>query len=195
MWRVDHLNVRDAHWHADPFRYVAFDDVLDPGELDELMAVLDEEPVEHYASDIFAFDATAPEPTTDAFRALRSQFAAALAPVLSAASGRDVSRADMRAFAYRPGHYLLPHTDHQEGLGRVLAYIFYLPTPEPPVGGELELYRCAAQGGELVTIDSAKLVEPRPNRLVAFEVSELSLHQVREVMSGLRLSLAGWFYP
>ncbi len=195
MWRVDHLNVRDAHWHGDPFRYVAFDDVLPEGELAALMEVLDEEPVEHYASDIFAFDATAPEPTTEAFRALRRDFAAALAPVLSAASGRQVTRVDMRAFAYRPGHYLLPHTDHQEGLGRVLAYIFYLPTPEPPVGGELELYRCAAEGGELVTINSAKLVEPRPNRLVVFEVSELSLHQVREVMAGLRLSLAGWFYP
>ena len=194
MWRVDHLNVRAARWHDDPFRYVAFDDVLDDTSLSQLMTVLDEEPVEHYASDIFAFDATAPEPTTDAFRALRSEFAAALAPLLSTASGQSVSRVDMRAFAYRPGHYLLPHTDCQEGLGRVLAYIFYLPTPEVPVGGELELYRCEAEGGELVTINSAKLVEPRPNRLVVFEVSEVSLHQVREVMSGLRLSLAGWFY-
>jgi Rps23 Pro-64 3,4-dihydroxylase Tpa1-like proline 4-hydroxylase len=194
MWRMDHLDASAAHWHADPFRDVAFDDVLDEEAVRELMTVLDDEPVEHYASDIFAFDATAPEPTTEAFRVLRSEFAAALAPMLSAASGRSVSRVDMRAFAYRTGHYLLPHTDHQEGLGRVLAYIFYLPTPDAPVGGELELYRCAAEGGELVTINSAKLVEPRPNRLVVFEVSELSLHQVREVMSGLRLSLAGWFY-
>jgi Rps23 Pro-64 3,4-dihydroxylase Tpa1-like proline 4-hydroxylase len=195
MWRIDHLDASATHWHADPFRYVAFDDVLDEGALTALMAVLDEEPVEHYESDIFSFDATAPEPTTEAFRALRGELAASFGPMLSAATGKAVSRVDMRAFAYRPGHYLLPHTDHQEGLGRVLAYIFYLPTPDAPVGGELELYRCAAEGGELVTINSAKLVEPRPNRLVVFEVSELSLHQVREVMSGLRLSLAGWFYP
>jgi len=26
-------------------------------------------------------------------------------------------------------------------------------------------------------------------------VSDLSLHQVREVLGGLRISLAGWFYP
>jgi hypothetical protein len=26
-------------------------------------------------------------------------------------------------------------------------------------------------------------------------VSGVSLHQVREVVSGLRMSLAGWFYP
>ena len=52
-----------------------------------------------------------------------------------------------------------------------------------------------ASPSELVTTDSAKLVEPRANRLVVFEVGDLSLHQVREVMSGLRISLAGWFYP
>ena len=54
--------------------------------------------------------------------------------------------------------------------------------------------RVAAPARAEVVEDRAELVEPRPNRLVVFEVSELSLHQVREVMSGLRLSLAGWFY-
>jgi len=101
----------------------------------------------------------------------------------------------MRAFAYRVDHYLLPHSDHRDGLHRALAYIYYLPSPEPPVGGELELFRCASDGTELVSIESAKLVEPRGNRLVVFEVSDVSLHQVREVLGGLRLSLAGWFYP
>ncbi len=33
------------------------------------------------------------------------------------------------------------------------------------------------------------------NRLVVFDVSDVSLHQVREVLAGLRISLAGWFYP
>jgi hypothetical protein len=30
---------------------------------------------------------------------------------------------------------------------------------------------------------------------VVFGVGDVSLHQVREVLGGLRLSLAGWFYP
>lgn len=190
MWRV----AAAAHWHVDPFRYVVFDDVVDAAGLDEIMVILDEEPVSFYTSDIFAFDATAPEPTTAELRALRETFARELAPIMTALGGKPVSRVDMRAYAYRPGHYLLPHTDHQDGLERVLAYAYYLPSPEPAVGGELELFRCTSEGGELVTTDSAKLVEPRLNRLVVFEVSDLSLHQVREVMSGLRLSLAGWFY-
>ena len=91
----------------------------------------------------------------------------------------------MRAYAYRPGHYLLPHTDHQDGLLRQLAYAYYLPSPEPPTGGELELF---------ANMQSAKLIAPRDNRLVIFEVGDTSLHQVREVLSGLRISLAGWFY-
>jgi Rps23 Pro-64 3,4-dihydroxylase Tpa1-like proline 4-hydroxylase len=106
--------------------------------------------------------------------------------VLSAVTGKTVMRADMRAYAYRAGHYLLPHNDHQEGVGRVFAYAYYLPTPEPPIDGALELFD---------GYTSALLIEPRPNRIVFFEVSDRSLHQVREVLGGLRASLAGWFYP
>jgi Rps23 Pro-64 3,4-dihydroxylase Tpa1-like proline 4-hydroxylase len=100
----------------------------------------------------------------------------------------------MRAFAYRPGHYLLPHTDHQAGLERLLAYAYYLPSPESPRGGELELYRCELKDGELAVTEPATRIEPKPWRLVVFDVSDVSLHQVREVLGGLRISLAGWFY-
>ena len=100
----------------------------------------------------------------------------------------------MRAYAYRPGHYLLPHSDHQDGLARVLAYAYYLPSPEPPRGGELELYRVELANDEATVTETARLIEARSNRLVVFDVSTISLHQVREVLGGLRISLAGWFY-
>lgn len=196
MWRAD-ADVLTAQWRAAaPFPHVIIDDVLAADDLDGLMAILDDEPVELAVSDIFAFEATAPEPTTAAFRAMREQFAADLAPVFSQVGGTTVSRVDMRAYAYRPGHYLLPHTDHQDRLGRVYAYAYYLPSPEPPSDGALELYRCEIDSdGELADIASVKLIEPRANRLVVFEVGDRSLHQVREVLAGLRISLAGWFYP
>ncbi len=194
MWRVD-VDQLTVQWRgSEPFPFAVAEDVLDASAIDEIFGVLDEEPVELYGSDIFAFDATAPEPVTDAFRGLRDQLARELSPLLSAVTGKHVTRADMRGYAYRPGHYLLPHTDHQDGLQRLLAYAYYLPSPDPPLGGELELYRCTLAGDELVQTDSAKLVEPRPNRLVVFDVSDVSLHQVRETLGGLRLSLAGWFY-
>ena len=185
-----------AEWRtAAPFPHVVIDDVLDDAGREELMAIVDEEPVETYHGEIFRFDATAPEPVTAAFRALREGFAAALAPVLSRVTGKAVRTADLRGYAYGPGHYLLPHTDHQEGLERALAFAWYLPSAEPPEGGELELYRCRAEDGELVETTPALTIAPRANRLVIFDVGDLSLHQVREVLRGRRLSLAGWFYP
>jgi Rps23 Pro-64 3,4-dihydroxylase Tpa1-like proline 4-hydroxylase len=180
---------------AAPFPHVVIDDLLAEPDVAALFEIIDDEPVEFGATDIYAFDATAPVPTTAAMAMLRDSFAAALNPVLTELSGRTVSRVDMRAYAYRPGHYLLPHTDHQDELGRILAYAYYLPTPEPPVGGELELFAAQLHDGHLGAATSTQLFAPVPNRLVVFEVSDHSLHQVREVVQGLRLSLAGWFYP
>jgi len=185
-----------AAWRAgQPFPHVVVDDFVPRDALPELFAVLDEEAVDRYEGDIFRFEASATEPATPEFRALRDEFAGVLAPPLSRVTGKHVSRVDMRAYAYRPGHYLLPHSDHQDGLTRVLAYAYYVPSPEPPQGGELELFACRIERGEIVATDSARIIEPRGNRLVVFDVSDVSLHQVREVLGGLRISLAGWFYP
>src|SRR5437899_433969 len=109
---------------AQPFSHPVLDDVPDGAGLAAVVAMPDDEAVEHYASDIFAFDASAPEPATPEFRELRDGFASALAPILTRITGKPLCRADMRAYAYRPGHYLLPHTDHQDGLRRVLAYAY-----------------------------------------------------------------------
>ena len=179
---------------ARPFRHLVIDDFVATEHLAALTEQLEEEPIDRYEADLFVFEASAPEPRSPELRALRDDFTTALAAPLSRIVGQTVTRADMRAFAYRPGHYLLPHTDHRDALERVIAYAYYLPTPAPPVGGELELYRCSEAAGELVAIESACVVEPRANRLVLFEVSAVSLHQVREVLAGLRMSLAGWFY-
>lgn len=191
---VDEAELAKRWTEAKPFPHVVIDDFVAAEQLDALLARIDEEPVERYVGDIFTFEATAPEPITDAMREIRASFAAAMAPVLARVTKRAVTRADMRAYAYHEGHYLLPHADHQLGVGRVLAYAYYLPSPEPPEGGELELFACTMAGSEIVKTESALVIEPRANRLVVFEVSDVSLHQVREVTRGLRLSLAGWFY-
>ena len=200
MWRLgpawhDEDQLARAWRAARPFPHLVFDDFVPEAALPELLAVLEDEPVERYEGDIFVFEACAPEPTTPELRALRDSFASVLGPPLSRITGRPVRRADMRAYAYRVGHYLLPHSDHHEDLGRAVAYAYYLPSPEPPSGGELELFACRAEHTELVAMESARVIEPRSNRLVVFEVSVRSLHQVREVLGGLRISLAGWFYP
>lgn len=196
MWHLgstwqDEGALAEAWRRAQPFPHLVVDELT----ASDVFAVVDDEAVDQYEGDIFRFEATAPEPATAEFRALRDEFAAVLAPRLSRITGKQVSRADMRGYAYRPGHYLLPHTDHRDGLSRSLAYAYYLPSPEPPLGGELELFACRVTGGEIVATDSACMIEPRGNRLVVFDVGDVSLHQVREVLGGLRISLAGWFYP
>jgi Rps23 Pro-64 3,4-dihydroxylase Tpa1-like proline 4-hydroxylase len=200
MWRPgaawqDEAELARAWRAARPFPHLVFDDFVAADQLPALMATLEDEPVERYEGDLFVFEASAPEPATPELGELRASFARALAPPLSRITGRALHRVDMRAYAYRVGHYLLPHCDHQDGLGRELAYVYYLPSPEPPSGGELELFACRAEHGELVATETATLVEPTANRLIVFEVSPVSLHQVREVLAGLRISLAGWFYP
>ena len=199
MWQLgrsgdDEAALAAAWCAASPFPHLVIDDLVEPASLEHLLAILDEEPVHPYGSDLFAFEATAPDPTTPELRTLRDQFAATLAPALTRITGKPVTRVDMRAYAYRPGHYLLPHSDHQHGLRRVLAYAYYLPSPEPPAGGELELFRCRVDDTAIVATESALVIEPRANRLVVFDVSDVSLHQVREVVGGLRISLAGWFH-
>jgi len=199
VWRLgqvwaDETRLAEAWRGATPFPHLVIDDFVADDELPAVLAVLEEEPVEHYQGDIYAFDASAPEPATEAFGQLRDSFGRALAPSLARITGKPVQRADMRAYAYRPGHFLLPHSDHQQGVGRLLAYAYYLPSPEPPEDGALELFHCALANGEVVSTESARIVEPRGNRIVVFDVSDISLHQVREVLGGLRVSLAGWFY-
>jgi Rps23 Pro-64 3,4-dihydroxylase Tpa1-like proline 4-hydroxylase len=200
MWRLgsawdDERELARSWWAAEPFPYLVFDDFVPADALPGLFEILEDEPVDRYEGDIFAFEASAPEPRTAELRDLRESFGAALAPRLSQITNKSVARADLRSYAYRVGHYLLPHSDHQDGLERALAYAYYLPSPQPPIGGELELYRCEHAGTELVSTVSARVIEPRANRLVVFDVSDVSLHQVREVLGGLRISLAGWFYP
>ncbi|CAN5614210.1 hypothetical protein BH11MYX1_BH11MYX1_56700 [soil metagenome] len=203
MWQLEHAS--GARWHderllaaswrdATPFPHLVFDNFVPADRLDTLMIALEEEHVARYEGDLFGFEASAPEPASQGLEELRAEFARVLCPPLSRITNKPVTRVDMRAYAYRAGDYLLPHSDHQDGLARVLAYAYYLPSPEPPVGGELELFRVELAQGEAMVTESASMIEARANRLAVFEVSDVSLHQVREVLGGLRISLAGWFY-
>jgi len=194
VWQVpaDEDVLAQAWRTATPYPHIVVEDAVAPGALPALMATLEEEPVERYAGDIFVFDASPAKQATPELFAIRDAFAAAFLGPLSRITGKLLARADMRAYAYHPGHYLLPHSDHHDESWRSVAFA---PAPQPPQGGELELFACRITAGEIVETTSARVIEPRANRLVVFDVSDVSLHQVREVVAGLRISLAGWFYP
>ena len=88
---------------------------------------------------------------------------------------------DMSPFIYDSTDYLLPHDDRLEG--RKIAYILYLNNISD--GGTLDFF----ENKKIV-----KRIKPKAGNLVLFEVSEKSLHQVSEVISGRRITLAGWFH-
>src|SRR3954468_24427942 len=121
MWQLgpaldDEAGLARAWRAAEPFPHLVFDDFVREAALPDLLAILEEEPVDRYEGDIFAFEASAPEPRTPGLRQLRASFAATLAAPLARITGKALTRADMRAYSYRAGHYLLPHSDHQEGV-------------------------------------------------------------------------------
>ncbi len=181
---------------AKPFPHVVIDGLVTEEARATLIAAMEDEPAGDIHDEIFEMTASAPKVEDPRFR--RFQAALESPPVLAAITalcGKPLRRADLRAFAYGPGHYLLPHTDHQQDIGRLVAYAFYLDTLHALTGGELALFDCTFTGTEITATRVAKTIAPRANRLVLFEVSDASLHEVREVTHGLRLSLAGWFYP
>ncbi len=181
---------------ARPFPHVVIDGLVRDERRAELLDAFGEEPCSLLHDEIFEFEASAVELDHPVLRGFRDELGGpAVREALQAITGKRLGRIEMRGYGYREGHYLLPHSDHQRSVDRALAYAYYLDTPFPVSGGELELFDCDLEGDEVVAARSARVIPPLPNRIVLFDVGDVSLHQVREVLEGMRLSLAGWYYP
>jgi prolyl 3-hydroxylase /prolyl 3,4-dihydroxylase len=86
---------------------------------------------------------------------------------------------DMFSTLYEDTDFLLCHDDKLEG--RKIAYFLYLSSCE---GGQLSLF----------SQDGVTTIKPSFNTFSFFEVSDKSLHQVEEVLSGQRITITGWFH-
>jgi Rps23 Pro-64 3,4-dihydroxylase Tpa1-like proline 4-hydroxylase len=113
-------------------------------------------------------------------------------PAVRSISGREITRVDLRSYVYLAGSFLLPHSDCQTAGGRRVAFAYYLHSAGC-IGGELELFEARLEGEFPVETRAALTIEPRANRMVLFDVTPASIHQVREVLAGARISLSGWF--
>jgi Rps23 Pro-64 3,4-dihydroxylase Tpa1-like proline 4-hydroxylase len=194
-WFADTEALRQQWTQAKPFPYLLVDDLLPKPAQEELLAAFDDEPCDLLRDEIFEFLVSAKSPRASAIQAFREELGSqTVRDALSQVTGLSLSRLELRAYAYQPGHYLLPHSDHQAEQGRKLAMAYYLSAPWKIEGGELELFSCEYQNEDLIKTTSAAIIAPHPNRLVIFHVGDTSLHQVREVLSGTRLSISGWFF-
>ena len=185
-----------AAWRAaEPFAHVAIDDVVDDASMAELRDAIVRQPHWPNRGELYEMMASG-EPTAPPLRAFIDAIGSApVRAAIGAISGDTLSRADGASYVYLAGSYLLPHTDFRSGVDRKVAWIFYLSDDDAFSGGELDLYRCDVDAtGEIVGTAIARTLRPRKNRLVLFDVARTTLHRVREVTSGARVSLAGWLY-
>jgi hypothetical protein len=191
------LAAMTASWRAaQPFAHVAVDALLDAAALAELRAGIAREPHWPNRGEIFEMMASGDPPRQPALRAfLDALGSAAVRDALAAVTGRALTRADGMSYVYLAGSYLLPHTDHRDGVDRRVAYVYYLSQDGAFTGGELDLYACTVDSdGEIAATAIARTLPPRENRLLLFDVGPTTVHRVREVTAGARVSLAGWFY-
>lgn len=186
-----------AAWSAAaPFPHVIVEGAFTPAVLDGLRGALAQEPHWGERSEVVDGMASAPafaQPVLVAFAAALA--APATLDAIAAVTGKRVTRAEVRSYVYPPGGYLLPHTDHRRDVGRQVAFAAYVHDEGTCGGGELELFACTLDDatGEITATRGAACIEPRTNRLVLFDVSARSLHQIREITLGARIAMAGWF--
>ncbi len=191
-WPSDLAAAARAFRSAQPFAHLVLDGAVAPADLRRMALAFEDEPQLLVENEIYLHLRSSDPPVSQPLRDFCLALQASCATVAQIC-GQPLSRADGSAYVYLPGHYLLPHSDSRRSEGRAVAYAFYLDAPE--AGGELTLFDCERRDGEIVRTTPLVRIEARANRLVLFEVHDLALHQVCEVLAGARTSIAGWFYP
>jgi Rps23 Pro-64 3,4-dihydroxylase Tpa1-like proline 4-hydroxylase len=173
---------------------VVIDGLVPESDLARLAQALRKEPLFPQEDEHHAFRGGVEPPQQPLLRALWEELNEAPAlTAISALCGRTVRAANARVYAYRRGHYLLPHNDCRAGEARRVAFAWYLAERVPLRGGELELFAYGPKDRAPASAIPVKRIAPKPGRLVLFAVAPVALHQVREVTGGERFSLAGWF--
>jgi Rps23 Pro-64 3,4-dihydroxylase Tpa1-like proline 4-hydroxylase len=164
-------------------------------DCDALTEALDEEPSERLAAEIYEVNATEETFTHPTLVALVEELGGdAMLHALSSISSKKLSRVKARGYAFGPGHYLLPHADRDVDTLRQVAFALYVAVSDDLDGGELELFECETEFGQITATEPAGRIPPRVGTLILFDVHDTSLHQVREVTRGIRGSISGWFY-
>ena len=179
---------------AKPFPHVVIDNFVSAETLDRLRTGLTQEPHWPNLGELYHFMGSAETVSHPTLREFQAQLSSpSVLAAIQTITGRPVTRCDLRSYVYLPGSYLLPHADSRTSLGRMVAYAYYIHTAGCE-GGELELFACTMEADQVIAARPSIKINPQDNRLVIFEVTNASLHQVCEVLAGVRASLTGWFF-
>lgn len=168
-----------------PFRHIIIDDFLDGETLRKIVETFDSLKFERKDSDLFNLEQTDDLTNTDI--QILKDVQKKILDVSEIKSFFEMvpKSVDMSGMLYKDSDYLLCHDDRLEG--RSIAYILYLNTMRKEEGGALKLINSK-------DFKTEELILPKENRLVMFEVSEKSWHEVSEIINAKRKSLGGWLH-
>lgn len=114
-------------------------------------------------------------------------------PLMTAISGYEITSMSLFYAEYKYTDHLLPHEDDLEN--RVIAFVYYLNSDDwiETDGGYFDSYE-SDDKGQPIKVHGEWL--PKRNHLNFFRVTDSSFHQVREVISEMKVrkSLSGWFH-
>ncbi|MEK6939588.1 MAG: 2OG-Fe(II) oxygenase family protein [Nanoarchaeota archaeon] len=176
-----------------PFPHLELPHFLKQEKIIILLQALGEQEFSPHNSDLFQFSQTydllhSDDPVLKEFAAFLSspemiQFMQKITKI------KLSGKIDLFGSIYQDTDYLLPHDDQVPG--RKIAFMVYLNDLEEDDGGALALYESKNKTPTKVV----KKFIPKAGTLVFFEVSELSIHRVEEVLTDTqRITLSGWFY-
>ena len=124
----DVASLAAAYTSARPFPHVVIDSFVRDARLLELVDAFDDEPADEIHDEIFSFMASSKTVVSPALRGYAADLGRAVVlGAFGASTGSRVTRAEVRAYVYLPGHYLLPHADHDAAAqGRAVALAHYV---------------------------------------------------------------------
>ena len=115
-------------------------------------------------------------------------------PELNAHFGCQTEKIQLMQFLrYLPGDYFLPHQDWYAGekpemAPRQISFVLFVNAPPAYSGGELVFYIKHKALGQSIGMP----LLPESGLLICFRPE--TVHEVRKVLTGERLTLAGWFH-
>lgn len=186
------LQIQTFFQKAKPFPHFALKDFFKEKKILEIRTAILKEKFETIDRDLFSFSQTKElfsskdKKVKEFYTFFSSQ---EFISFISRLTGEKLgNKADMHAHLFNQGDYLLFHDDVVEG--RKIAYVVNLSQGfTSKDGGKLQFFNSKSPQHPVQEIP------PEFNSLVCFQVSEKSLHAVREVLAKKqRLTLGGWFY-
>ena len=178
---------------AKPFPYLELREFFKPDIAVGLLAGISKEGFSKKESDLFSFMqtndlTTSPQGLIKNFHSFLCSpgFLSFMEKIAGIPLGTHI---DLHATLYQDTDFLLCHDDRLDS--RKIAFLLYLSDFEEGEGGSLNLFTDA--GGMPGKV--AKKIIPRFNTFAFFEVSNISFHEVEEVIAEKqRITLGGWFH-